>query len=138
MFKLSSDHCIFTEYKFFVVRWHIFIAQWLLLVDSYLGFIEGGMYIIYIITIMRNIVKLLCQNMHWKILNFKRKMNCMTAIDLISSLAIIWHFIGLFCKENKIYEKKINFMPVAYKNEHYIKIVIKTCFENKRDKNQVF
>lgn len=29
-------------------------------------------------------------------------------------------------------------MPVAYKNEHYIKIVIKTCFENKRDKNQVF
>lgn len=106
MFKLSSDHCIFTEYKFFVVRWHIFIAQWLLLVESYLGFIEGGMYIIYIITIVRNIVKLLCQNMHWKFPNFKRKMNCMTAIDLISFLSIIWHFIGLFCKENKIYEKK--------------------------------
>lgn len=29
-------------------------------------------------------------------------------------------------------------MPMAYKNEHYIKIVIKTCFENKHDKNQVF
>lgn len=93
MFKLSSDHCIFTEYKFFVVRWHIFIAQWILLVDSYLGFIEGGMYIIYIITIVRNIVKLLCQNMHWKFLNFKRKMNCMTAIDLklfVNYLTFYW------------------------------------------------
>lgn len=77
----------------FVVRWHIFIAQWILLVNSYLGFIEGGMYIIYIITIMRNIVKLLCQNMHWKILNFKRKMNCMTAIDLklfVNYLTFYW------------------------------------------------
>lgn len=56
-------------------------------------FIEGGMYIIYIITIVKNIVKLLCQNMHWKFLNFKRKMNCMTAIDLklfVNYLTFYW------------------------------------------------
>lgn len=105
MFKLSSDHCIFTEYKFFVVRWHIFIAQRILLVDSYLGFIEGGMYIIYIITIMRNIVKLLCQNMHWKILNFKRKMNCMTAIDLKALCQSFDILLDYFVKKIKFMKK---------------------------------
>lgn len=73
---------------------------------GFIGFIEGGRYIIYIITIVRNIVKLLCQNMHWKILNFKRKMNCMTAIDLKALRQLFDILLDYFVKKIKFMKKK--------------------------------
>lgn len=75
---------------------------------GFIGFIEGGMYIIYIITIVRNIVKLLCQNMHWKILNFKRKMNCMTAIDQLFDILLDYFVKKIkFMKKNQFYASGI-------------------------------
>lgn len=66
----------------------------------------GGMYIIYIITIVKNIVKLLCQNiLHWKILNFKRKMNCMTAIDLKALCQLFDILLDYFVKKIKFMKK---------------------------------
>lgn len=98
MFKLSSDHCIFTEFKFFMVRWHIFIAQWISFYWSIHTLVLLGGNIMYILYIHHYNSWKYCKaavvsKCALKKSEFQKKMNWMKAIDFklfVNYLTFYW------------------------------------------------